>query len=374
MQRQKILLVDDSHKFHDSFMQIILSMGNDIDVEVEHVWDSSKALDIALNNIPDVIFCDFLMPEPNGNELCTIFKSHPKFKLIPFILLTISAGDKNLLLSIEAGIDDFIVKSSSPEFFMMKIKGILKLAQFKNEALMQIEEARIKVAESSRMASLGELTANLSHQINNPLTIISGKLQKLLIWSQDNKKSISEIKPDLDAMLVKTERISQIIGYLRLCAGTADPEPLIKTSINEIIKEALVLTNENIKKSISILNIKNNTDFFINAQPSQLKLVLVNLINNSCEAVEKLDAKWIEIKTEKIANNIIKIVITDSGNGIPAENIPKLMQPFFSTKDVNKGLGLNLSISNGIIQHHKGTLTLDRHHSHTSFVIELPEA
>lgn len=372
MKKQKILLVDDSQKFHDLFMQIISLIGDEINVEVEHVLDSSKALEVALNYMPDVIFTDFLMPEPNGYELCKIFKAHSSFKLVPFILLTISAGDKNLLLGIEAGIDDFIVKSSGTELFQMKIKGIMKLTRFKSEALEQIEEARLKVAESSRMANLGALTAALSHQINNPLTIISGKIQKLIKWSQDSSKPISVIQADLDAMLVKSERISELIGYLRLCAGTANPDPMEKASISFMINEALAHSSENIKKSGANITIDQPEELFIKCHPFEISDVISRLLDNSCDAVTKLQTKWIKIAIEKTERNFARIMVTDSGPGIPPEVVPKLMQPFFTTKDVNTGLGLNLSISNGVIQYHKGSLNLDRTFPNTRFVIELP--
>jgi C4-dicarboxylate-specific signal transduction histidine kinase len=101
--------------------------------------------------------------------------------------------------------------------------------------------------------------------------------------------------------------------------------------------------------------------------------VLINLLNNSADAIEKIENKWITVKLFKESNQAV-LEITDCGPGIPDAVLEKLMQPFFTTKPVGKGTGLGLSISRGIIQAHKGTFEYKKGCQNTTFVITIPLA
>lgn len=99
--------------------------------------------------------------------------------------------------------------------------------------------------------------------------------------------------------------------------------------------------------------------------------VILNLLNNSYDALESLNEKWIEIKLQK-NNNKIVISVTDSGEGIPNNISHKIFEPFFTTKEIGKGPGLGLCISKGIIEGYKGNLYLDKSSFNKCFIIELP--
>ena len=99
--------------------------------------------------------------------------------------------------------------------------------------------------------------------------------------------------------------------------------------------------------------------------------MLLNILNNSFDAIQSLPTKWIRIDVFS-ADDRLQLSVTDSGQGIPREVSDRMHEPFFTTKDVGKGTGLGLSISKGIIEDHDGSLTYDRKSPHTRFVIELP--
>src|SRR5690606_26102170 len=104
--------------------------------------------------------------------------------------------------------------------------------------------------------------------------------------------------------------------------------------------------------------------------PTQIAQVLLNFISNSADAVEKLEEKWVRVTCED-KDTTITLSVTDSGKGIPREIQEKILQPFFTTKEVGRGTGLGLSISRGIIEAHKGKLRLDTSTSNTRFCIDL---
>jgi C4-dicarboxylate-specific signal transduction histidine kinase len=110
----------------------------------------------------------------------------------------------------------------------------------------------------------------------------------------------------------------------------------------------------------------------IECQSTQISQVLLNLLNNAFDAVQGLDSKSVRITIRDLGDRA-EIRVADSGPGIPPEIAKKILEPFFTTKEVGKGTGLGLSISLGIVKSHAGTLILDSTKSHTEFVVTLPK-
>jgi C4-dicarboxylate-specific signal transduction histidine kinase len=113
-------------------------------------------------------------------------------------------------------------------------------------------------------------------------------------------------------------------------------------------------------------------DFNIKCRPGELAQVLLNLLNNSYDAVQDLPEKWVRVNLDSFGSTI-DIRVTDSGPGIPAEISSKLMQSFFTTKEIGKGTGLGLSISKGIVEAHNGNIRIDNNCKNTCFVVTLPK-
>ena len=128
------------------------------------------------------------------------------------------------------------------------------------------------------------------------------------------------------------------------------------------------------KIKIKQIKIEHNIDpnLQVLVKPTQLSQVFMNLINNSIDAIENLPDPWIKIESEVTPDQYIMIRFTDSGNGIPHHIVEKIMQPFFTTKEIGKGTGLGLSISKGIIEEHKGQFSYDENALNTTFEIKIP--
>ena len=112
---------------------------------------------------------------------------------------------------------------------------------------------------------------------------------------------------------------------------------------------------------------------YIECRSVQMVQILVNLINNSHDAIENLEDRWIRLEAVDYGE-FIELAVVDSGPGIPFEIQQKVMQPFFTTKEVGKGTGLGLSIARGIAQSHKGTLSIDNNCPNTRIVMTLPKS
>jgi signal transduction histidine kinase len=225
---------------------------------------------------------------------------------------------------------------------------------FENALLYQSQKERTrKMYRADRLATLGELSAGAAHEIRNPLTSIRSSIQFL-------KRKLSD-PADIEMsndLISEVDRINEIIeGMLSF----AKPQPLKKenTQLKTILAQTVQLvSNTARKKEIDIcLNYQAGRDDIF-ADPSQLKQLFLNIIMNSIQAIENIPGK-IEINVifsegEKKYTPVYLIEFIDNGEGISNENIDKIFDPFYTTK--NEGTGLGLSISYGIINQHDGDI------------------
>jgi hypothetical protein len=225
---------------------------------------------------------------------------------------------------------------------------------------------------SSKMASLGEMASGLAHEINNPLAIIQGKVQKIQELAEAPTIEAHALRKDLDRIHITTERIARIVRGLRTFSRQGDADPLEPTSIRDVIHQTLDLCAERFKSKGVLVVMCEIPDLNLSCRATELSQVLLNLLNNAFDAVRELDEKWIRIEVRNLEHERIEFMVTDSGTGIPDTVAERIMQPFFTTKPVGQGTGLGLSISRGIIEAHQGSLYLDRTSPHTRFVIQLP--
>jgi len=217
------------------------------------------------------------------------------------------------------------------------------------------EEATIRLVHSERQASVGRLAAGVAHEINNPLTGVLTYAHMLL-----RRKDIGdEIRSDLETIVKATERVRKIVkGLLDFSRQTVlDKEP---TDLNRLIRSTISLTeNQALVKGVSI-----KADLAklprITLDNSQFQSVLLNIILNAIDATQPggdiTISTGISLSASDANRKGVEIVITDTGCGIPTENLEKLFDPFFTTKEVGQGTGLGLAVSYGIVQRHGGTI------------------
>lgn len=235
----------------------------------------------------------------------------------------------------------------------------------------ELDQQRAITINSSRLASLGEFTTGVAHEINNPLAIIMSKAN--VMNSLIAKGLISnEYSTHATKIVEMSTRISKIIKNLRNFARDGSKDPFEFFSLDGLLSDVEELTRPKFIGNNIIFKLENNCmESKIYGQEISLSQVLINLINNAADAVEKMPQKWVKLHLEK-DDQFLFISIEDSGNGIPQDIQNKMMTPFFTTKAVGKGTGLGLSISRNIIAAHNGEFFYDSKSPHTKFVIKLP--
>ncbi|MEE6250638.1 MAG: ATP-binding protein [Bdellovibrionota bacterium] len=236
-----------------------------------------------------------------------------------------------------------------------------------------ISENKARLVNNARLASLGKMAGGIAHEVNNPLAILkmaSRNLVREIDSETPNKEKVLKSTKSIDDTVV---RINKTIQSLKSLSRQATADPPIESNIHDIIENTLSVCEEKFKNHQIFFNVKENTNPKVLCRPNEVSQVLLNLLNNSYDAVEELEDKWIQVVTS-IKNDKVCISVIDSGNGISQEIAAEIMQPFFTTKPIGKGTGLGLSISKNLLESQQGELIIDHESANTKFDILLPKA
>jgi len=264
-----------------------------------------------------------------------------------------------------------------------------------NAALSQLKSTQAQLIQSEKMASLGELTAGIAHEIQNPLNFVNN-------FSEVNREMIAEMKEEIDKgnynevkiiaddIEANEEKINHhgkragdivkgMLQHSRASTGVKEP-----TDINALADEYLRLSYHGLRAKDKNFNAEMKTDFDatigkINIIPQDIGRVLLNLYNNAFYAVNQQKSQklnlyepTVSVSTKKSGNSVL-ITVSDNGGGIPQKIVDKIFQPFFTTKPTGQGTGLGLSLSYDIIKAHGGEIKVEtKENEGTEFIIQLP--
>ncbi|MFI5136115.1 MAG: sensor histidine kinase, partial [Chitinophagales bacterium] len=269
-----------------------------------------------------------------------------------------------------------------------------------DRSLKELREAQTQLIQSEKMASLGQLTAGVAHEINNPINFISGNVNPLkrdvneimsLLeeYSSLNKSNFStrlddilkrreeidlnytigEIKSLISGIEEGSKRTAEIVSGLRNFSRL-DEEERKKSNVNEGIESTLILIHNKLEESKIELEKKLGNVPEIECYPGQLNQVVMNLLSNAIDAIGKNGKIFLATSAD---NDFVSISIRDSGMGISEKVKQKIFEPFFTTKEVGKGTGLGLSIAYGIVEKHGGKIeVISEENKGTEFIIRLP--
>ncbi len=241
--------------------------------------------------------------------------------------------------------------------------------KIENEKIL--ESQRVKLISASRLSTLGEMASGISHEINNPMSVILAQSQIIQNMLSKDFLDPEKLKKSLLKIEKMSERITKIIAGLCHFARDGEQAPMEKLKLKNCIDNVLQLCEERLSSLNLAFNVDQIPEVPVLGRAVQIEQVLLNLIMNSIQAIYHDVEKWIKISFE-VENNIILIHLIDSGAKISEAIEKKLMQPFFTTKAAGSATGLGLSISHGIVQSHGGKLYLNKKFSNTCFTIELP--
>jgi CheY-like chemotaxis protein len=227
----------------------------------------------------------------------------------------------------------------------------------------------LKAQITSRLASVGEMAAGVAHEINNPLTGITGYAQLLM----DREDVPPDIRQDLKAINEGAQRVAGIVQRLLAFSRQTKPERKL-VDINELVESTLVLRAYHLRVNNIEVITKLAPDLLETVvDPGQIQQVLLNLIVNAETEMKLAHGKGKLTITTKKTDNTIKICVKDNGPGIKPEAMDKIFDPFFTTREVGQGTGLGLSLCYGIVTEHNGKIYAESQPGKgATFIVELP--
>jgi signal transduction histidine kinase len=228
-----------------------------------------------------------------------------------------------------------------------------------------------KLLGQSKYSELGMMSAGIAHEINNPLAVIQARTTQLLRIYRNPEKQ-KELADGLQQILYTSERINRTIQGVREFVHQDEKGPQIEISLKDLVDDVLAFCGQRMKNHGVNLRFYGLENFTVVGNKIQLEQILLNLLNNSFDAIEYLPDKWIEVSCHP-GEDRVQLFFKDSGQGIPPEVASRMMEPFFSTKDLGKGTGLGLALAKGIAEKHGGSLCYLGNCTHTTFKLELPQ-
>jgi len=403
--QQTVLVIDDSPLIQEIFSDTLKNNN----INVLQTFDGLSGIKTALSKMPDLIILDIKMPKINGYQVCRLLKDHKSTSHIPIIIMT-GSSKQDLIedpesWSFEIGADAFIEKSSdmdlmkiikpyldkvssgklqkSPDpdilsnddimiaisnlFHKQLYTDVTRLKTLNNKLKTEItnklkaekekEEMQRHIYNSSKMESIYLLSGGLSHELNNPLTVIRLNAEEGLDILEEpsiNKTVLSDIFKKIQSHV---ERMSSIIDNFKQFSMKTKNE-IKSNSIHKLIDNSFLFFNMQLKNDF-IQVIKNfyTTDIICECDASKIEHAFISLILNSKDALMNSSNKEIKITTS-LENNQAVIIFEDSGEGIKPEIQHRVFEAFFTTKDVNKGKGLGLHTTYRDITYHNGKIEL----------------
>ncbi len=414
-----ILIIDDSEMQLKSISYQLSKAG----YQTIECQDPRKAMDFVLEKKPDIIISDYFMPDINGMDLGKAVKSNRETSHIYFIMLTANNKQSDRYKALNTFADDYLQKPISPSELLARVNSTMRLVRLQRElkqrntqlekairdlekANLELKETQAQMLQQEKMASIGLLAAGVAHEINNPICFIDMNLgvigeyiqplEKIFAKIQECQQSMPKRLPAtarneiqaLQKMIEETdvtfllndiknivkesregsERVKAIVQNLRDFSHVDQTERKY-ANIHDGIESTLNIAWNEIKYKAHVIKEYGNVPEVL-CYPRQLNQVFLNMIINAVHAIQEKGE--IRLKTWNDKKHVY-ISISDTGCGIPPENLSKIFEPFFTTKPVGKGTGLGLAMSYNIIQKHGGDILVESEVGKgTTFTIKLP--
>ncbi len=221
--------------------------------------------------------------------------------------------------------------------------------------LHKLQKTQKQLIQSEKMASLGVLAAGIAHELNNPLNFIKGGTTALTYFLEENIEQTPDIAKLVEVINEGVSRATLIVSGLNHYSRKNDQD-LEESDIHKVIENCLMILHNMTNERISIEKIYTDQPFIMKCNEGKIHQALLNVLVNAVQAIE--DKGTITIQTQQTEQSL-HISITDTGIGISHNNIPKILDPFFTTKEPGKGTGLGLFITHSIIEEHEGKMEFE---------------
>ena len=238
----------------------------------------------------------------------------------------------------------------------------------------ELRDKQEQLVQAGKLATLGELTTGVAHELNNPLNNIGLYVGNVIDQIRLGEIETEHVVSDLEKAMEQIRKATEIISHLRTF-GRAAPLSIEQVDVDDVIERSLLLVHEQLRlRGIEVELELCPDELLVLANPIQLEQVFINLLTNARDALEDSRRKVIRIASAR-EDQLIRIAFSDTGPGIPQDIQQRIFDPFFTTKEVGAGTGLGLSITYSILKEYGGDITVSsKKGKGATFQIELPFA
>lgn len=384
-QSGRVLIIDDEKVILDLTSIILKNRGYTVFTAV----DAPSGFEIIEASQPELVLLDYMMPDMDG--LTALREIKRRFPDTYVIMFTGKGSEEIAVELMKAGASDYILKPFNNQDLADRIENVLKIRGFemKNRELLQekemllaeieawnlelearvqekseaLQKAQAEIVQSEKLATLGYLSAGMAHEIRNPLNSISLFVQLIKSGLDDPEK-----QEYVEKIVKEIDRIDGILRKL-LDASKRPKFEIRDVMIDRVIDNTLEVFSPQIQlHKITLQRDYRQIPPAIKADPSELEQIFTNLFLNSIH--EMVSGGTLGVYLDSDSEYII-IRVSDTGSGIPAENVPYVFDPFFTTN--SRGTGLGLSVVLRIVKNYKGKIEVEKSDSTgTTFCIKLP--
>lgn len=335
---------------------------------VHEARNGSEALELAKAHDYELILLDLMMPGIDGITLTGLLREETRTAAVPIVMLTARADEDSKMQALRAGVTDFLTKPFASSELAARSRNLLIQNQLKQNlvaktrqleaALQQIKDTEAQLVQQAKMASLGQLSSGLMHEINNPLNfantashLLAKRVSKLAV---EDPESLSVPLRDLqDGIRRVADIISSLRSFIHPDTSNFGQIPL-KEAVETSIRFVQIPASE-IDLAVSIPD-----DLKIWANRNQLIHLVINLLQNAVDSLREKGAPEKKIRVEAtLQNGRILLICEDNGKGIKTTEKDKVFDAFYTTKPVGSGMGLGLNICYRIIQNHRGDIRIE---------------
>ena len=363
----RVLLVEDSED--DAVLIARELRRGDYAPAIQRV-ETEAAMGAALADPWDVVISDYSLPQFSGPAALTLLRATGLD--IPFIVVSGAIGEEVAVAAMKAGAHDYLMKDNLARLVPAIQRELRDAEERRRRRLAEKERAALEqgARRAEKLAALGTLAAGLAHELNNPIGIICSRIEVMLLEAESTGLP-EAIRSDLQVLHRNAQRVARIAHGL-LSFSRQSPGTHAIVQLNDVVRETLLLAERQVTRTGIKLTVEAADALPpVRGDSSALEQVLLNLVTNAADAVEAGGEIRIITRPHPERAGCVQLIVADSGSGIPPDVLPSIFDPFFSTKP--SGTGLGLSVSDGIVREHGGTIDVEATPGQgTRFTITLP--
>jgi len=253
----------------------------------------------------------------------------------------------------------------------VELRSRSELERLVQERTRELHTAQDELVHAARMAALGQMSAALAHEINQPLTALRMQLASLRLLLDSGREG--EVREGLGHVEGLLERMAALTSHLKTFARKSPAGLQQHLALADVLEQALQLLSPRIRSEQVEVFRQVPAEARVNGDAIRLEQVLINLLHNALDAMAERPQRRLRILCER-AGDVWQLSVADNGGGIPGEQLDQVFEPFFTTKPVGQGLGLGLAVSYGIVRDMGGTLEVSNDEQGAVFTLTLPAA